>query len=297
MYARRVTLLALLLDAVCGEPPPLVHPVVWMGRLLDWLEARSPTSEGARLWYGIGVALCLPLVWAGLARAVERFVPWPLQALVLKPTFAGRALLDAGARVERALDAQQLGQARQELGGLVSRPTASLSGALVAAAAVESLAENLADSWVAPLLAYSLFGLGGAYAYRAVNTADAMWGYRTPRYARLGMAAARIDDVLNLVPARLGALALCCVAGRGWRSALQTWRRDAGQTASPNGGQTMASAAGALGVRLEKSEHYVLNATAPVPGTEDVGRARQLVLRAMLLTAALALVARRESDG
>jgi adenosylcobinamide-phosphate synthase len=277
---------------VCGEPPAPFHPVVWMGRLLDWLEARAPRHEVTRLLYGTFVALAVPLGWAWLARMVERFTPWPLHALALKPAFAGRALLDAGRRVEAALDGSQLAPARDELRSLVSRPTASLDAPLVAAAAIESLAENLVDSWLAPLLAYSGFGLSGAYAYRAVNTADAMWGYRTPRYERLGKTAARLDDVLNFVPARLGALMLCCVAGRRWQAALQTWRTDGGLTSSPNAGQTMACAAGALGVRLEKSEQYVLNAAAPLPGTESIARARTLVARAMWLAAGLAMLIR-----
>jgi adenosylcobinamide-phosphate synthase len=268
-----------------------------MGRVLYWLEAHAPRHEGARLIYGSVVALAVPLGWAWLARLVERFTPWPLLALALKPAFAGRALLDAGRRVEVALDGSQLAPARDELRNLVSRPTAVLDAPLVAAAAIESLAENLVDSWLAPLLAYSLFGLSGAYAYRAINTADAMWGYRTPRYERLGKAAARLDDVLNFVPARLGALVLCGVAGRRWRAALQCWRTDGGLTSSPNAGQTMACAAGALGVRLEKSEHYALNPAAPLPGAESIARGRQLVRRAMWLTAALVLLVRMGTRG
>jgi len=281
-----------LVDAVCGEPPAQFHPVVWMGRLLEWLEARAPRHEPARLYYGIGVALTVPLAWAWLAQRVERVAPWPLQALALKPAFAGRTLLEAGRRVEAALEMERLEPARHELRSLVSRPTTSLDPPLVAAAAIESLAENLVDSWLSPLLAYALFGLGGAYAYRAVNTADSMWGYRTPRYERLGKAAARLDDVLNFLPARVGALVLCCLAGRRCRAALDTWRTDGRLTSSPNAGQTMACAAGALGVRLEKPQHYVLNAAAPLPGVETIARARQLVARAMWLTSGLALLTR-----
>ena len=282
---------------VCGEPAAAVHPVVWMGRVLDWLEARAPRRDPGRFVYGIGVALAVPLGWAWLARKVERLAPWPLQALVLKPAFAGRALLDAGRRVEAALGNEQLEPARDELRSLVSRPTAGLDRPLVAAAAIESLAENLVDSWVSPLLAYALFGLGGAYGLRAANTADAMWGYRTVRYEWLGKAAARVDDGLNAVPARLGALVLCCVAGRRWRAALETWRTDGGRTSSPNAGQTMASAAGALGVRLEKPEHYVLNAAARLPDAESIARARALVVRAMWLTAGLAMLIRLVRHG
>ena len=134
-------------------------------------------------------------------------------------------------------------EARRDLRWLVSGPTADLKHAgLVAAAAIESLAENFVDAWVAPLLAYALFGLGGAYAYRAANTADAMWGYRGSRYEWLGKATARLDDLLNWVPARVGALVMLGVGPRR-AAAVEVWRRDARLTASPNAGQPMAVAA------------------------------------------------------
>jgi adenosylcobinamide-phosphate synthase len=186
--------------------------------------------------------------------------------------------------------------ARHALMALVSRPTADLSPSLVAAAAIESLAENLVDSWVAPLLAYALFGLPGAYAYRAANTADAMWGYRTPGYEHLGKVAARLDDALSFVPARLGAL-LLAVVGPNPREALAVWRRDAHRTPSPNAGPPMSAIAGQLNVRLEKPGTYVLNATAPEPTPADVAAARALVARAMLLAGLLALAAPRALAG
>jgi adenosylcobinamide-phosphate synthase len=220
---------------------------------------------------------------------VERRLPWWAAAGLLKPTFAGRALLGAARRVEAAIGHGDLDAARARLAALVSRPTAGLRPGLAAAAAIESLAENLADSWVAPLAAYVCFGLGGAYAYRAANTADAMWGYRDERYEWLGKAAARLDDLLNLAPARLAALLLVAAAADR-PAALRAWRRDARLTASPNAGQPMAAAAGALAVRLEKVGHYALNPAAPEPTAGDVRRARALVGRAMLLCAILALV-------
>jgi len=282
-----VLTVALKMDELYGEPPSLVHPVVWMGHALAWLEAHAPHSAAARLAYGCAVSLGLPAAWGCLAGIVERRAPWPVQALLLKPTFAGRALLAAARRVEDALDAGRLGEARQELGSLVSRPTAELDDQLARAAAIESLAENFVDSWLAPLASYALFGLGGAYAYRAANTADAMWGYHTPRYEWLGKAAARLDDVLNWAPARLGTLLLVLSADRR-RAALTAWWRDAGRTASPNAGQPMACVAGALDVRLEKRGHYLLNRTARLPGPGDIAQARRLVRRAMVLAAVAA---------
>ena len=152
---------ALVIDACVGEMPPVVHPVVWMGRVLDWLEARAPTGRRAQFVYGVGVALGLPLAWGSVGWGLERLMPWPVQALGLKATFAGRALLDAARRVEDALRADRLDQARAELRWLVSRPTADLDAELVAAAAIESLAENFVDSWLAPLLAYALVASAG----------------------------------------------------------------------------------------------------------------------------------------
>jgi adenosylcobinamide-phosphate synthase len=290
-------LLALALDVLFGEPPEAFHPVVWMGRGLAWLETHAPRSDtsgtrsgwagAARLGYGAISVIGWVAGWACVAGLFERLTPWPLQALVLKPTFAGRALLEAAARVEANLGANELASAREGLVALVSRPTSTLSHGLVAAAAIESLAENLVDSWLAPLLAYAFFGLPGAYLYRAANTADAMWGYRTPRYARLGKTAARLDDLLTFWPARVGAL-LLVLAGPRPGQALQVWRRDGHRTLSPNAGQPMSAMAGQLGVRLEKPGAYVLNAPAPEPSSVHIAAARQLVARAMLLAALLA---------
>ena len=159
-------MLALALDTSFGEPPPQLHPVVWMGDVLRWLEVHAPHDERARLAYGLLVALGLPLAWGGLAAQLERRVNWPIQGALLAPTFAGRALLQAASRVERALAEMRLEDARHELRWLVSRPTKCLDESLVSAAVIESVAENFVDSWAAPLLAYTAFGLAGAYAYR-----------------------------------------------------------------------------------------------------------------------------------
>ena len=285
-------MLALALDSVTGEPPARLHPVVWMGTLLDWLEVRAPRGERARCGYGIAVALGLPLLWGVLGRGLTAVAPWWVHGVALNSTFAGRSLLESARRVEKDLGIGDVDGARVNLRWLVSRRTDNLDSGLIAAAAIESLAENYVDSWLAPLAAYALFGLGGALAYRAANTADAMWGYRSAEYEWLGKAAARLDDVLNSLPARCGGL-LLVIAGPRPRAALAVWRRDARFTASPNAGQSMATVAGHLGVRLEKSGHYVLHAEGRPAAACDIGAGRRLVRRAMLLVAALCLVLRR----
>jgi adenosylcobinamide-phosphate synthase len=164
------------------------------------------------------------------------------------------------------------------------------------AAAIQSLAENASDSFVAPLFYYSLFGLPGAWAYRAVNTLDAMVGYHG-RNEFVGKFAARLDDLLNLLPARLTALLIVIAAGLAGadaRGAWRAWRRDHAHTASPNAGHPMSAVAGALGVVLEKVDHYRLNAGASEPAPADIARAERLVGLALALAAGLAVAAQRE---
>jgi adenosylcobinamide-phosphate synthase len=157
----------------------------------------------------------------------------------------------------------------------VSRPTAELDAEHVASAAVESVAENLTDSLVAPALFFLVGGLGAAAVYRVVNTADAMIGYRRGSLEYFGKAAARLDDLFNLVPARLAGLGVvvgAALAGESGRGALASLRRDRGRTASPNAGWTMSAMAGALGVTLEKPRAYRLG-TGELPVAADIERA------------------------
>jgi len=162
----------------------------------------------------------------------------------------------------------------------------------LSAAAIESLAENASDSFIAPLFYYRLFGLPGAFAYRAVNTLDAMIGYHG-RYEFLGKVAARVDDALNVVPARVTAL-LLVIAARftrdNARRAWQTMRRDHTRTESPNAGYPMSAMAGALDVRLEKVGHYRLNENGRAPQPRDIRRAARLVSVALVMATAMFVV-------
>jgi adenosylcobinamide-phosphate synthase len=293
--------LALVVDRA-GEPPAELHPTVWMGR---WIGAgrtarlsRRPAAslaEGA-LVVGSGLlvtTIVAAMVAEALARLPRRLRPIA-EAAALKPALALRALVDAARAVERALIAGDIEHARDALARhLVSRDTRSLSAAEVAGAAIESIAENLGDSVIAPLLAYRVAGLPGAYAYRFANTADAMLGYRTPELEWFGKPAARLDDVLNLIPARVAALCIAAAAPAGngsARDALRCGLRDARRTPSPNAGWPMAAMAGALGVRLTKRDGrgghlYALNARGGEPLVADVRRARLIVVRAAWLAA------------
>lgn len=286
--------LALALDLALGDPPNSWHPVAWMGAAIARLSSHAPrSSRVCSFLFGLGLAVGGATTSALLAHRLHHMaarLPTPVALLVeaglLKFTFSLRGLLRAGRDVQKALEAGDLASARRLLAWhLVSRDVNRLDSSQVAAAAVESLAENLSDGLLAPLLYYALapgggWGLAAAYAYRFLNTADAMVGYRDAEREWLGKASARLDDVANLLPARLTALLLAgCAwavggdAGNAWR----IWRRDAGKTASPNAGHSMAAMAGALGVELEKVGHYVLGEGLPRPQPADIGRALRLV--------------------
>jgi len=270
------------LDAAFGEPPNAVHPVAWMGVAIARGRAWALAGRrGTQLARGAAVALLVPSLSAAVAYAVVRAVqPSPVVAVVvmaitLKPLFAVRALRDAAFRVRDALEAGDLEAARRALGSLCSRDAGSLDERALVAATIESVAENTSDSVVAPLLYFALFGLPGAAFYRAANTVDAMMGYRG-KLEWAGKAGARLDDALNLLPARVTALLLVAagaLSGASARRGLAIWRRDAARTESPNAGRPMAAMAGLLGVRLAKAGCYELGDDERTLSTSDITHA------------------------
>jgi adenosylcobinamide-phosphate synthase len=280
-------LAAMALDGIAGEPPAQLHPVVVAGRLISALEGTHPAESTRAFRRGL-LLVAVPMgVACSLGWLVEHLRPAWLRAIatvwLLKSSFALRGLLDAGARTERALARSDLDAARAEVRALVSRPVDRLDGGHLTSAVIESLAENLCDSYVAPLCWFAVGGLPAALAYRVVNTADAMVGYHG-RYEYLGKAAARLDDFVNVVPARLSALSLAAAAplmARSGREAVRIGWRDHRLTESPNAGWPMAAAAGALGVWLEKPGAYRLGVGDRPPTIRDASAARRLVLAAV----------------
>ena len=276
---------ALLLDAVVGDPPGWWHPVAWMGLLIGRARSNAPKSGRVGPFLGgclivlVGVAGCIVVGWA-VTSLCHRLPIWAggvVEGVILKLCVAPRGLAAAASGVEAALRAGDLAKARHLLSWhLVSRDTDRLNESQVAAAAVESVAENTSDGFVAPLFWFAIGGLPAALAYRFVNTADAMLGYRDPPREWLGKAAARCDDLLNLVPARVTAGLFLSLRGfprRGGR----IWWRDCRATDSPNAGHPMAAAAGVLGVELAKAGAYTLGAGQRLPGPDDVRRAVRLL--------------------
>jgi adenosylcobinamide-phosphate synthase len=267
---------ALLADRYFGEPPARLHPVVWLGNYLGyfgtWVQRHAVQQPGIRdlkafwlaaLVWTIGSAIVSGAAW-GL-QSMLHTLPWwaagVLLGLLLKPLLAWAMLKSEVQAVEAALG-QSLDAGRERLRWLVSRDVTTLTETQVRESAIESLSENLNDSVVAPIFWFVLLGLPGAALYRFANTADAMWGYpgiyKGQNWAWAGKWAARADDVLSYVPARLTGVLLLAVArvkGRRW----QQLRRNAVLTPSPNSGWPMAAMALALGVGLRKPGVYVLN--------------------------------------
>ncbi len=305
-------MLALLVDWRLGEPPVRWHPVVWMGHYLGWVGRRvapsTPTagpdyksfSLAALMWWAGAATVCVAawFLQKSILQLPLALGAWPggllaalLLGLLLKPLLAWAMLRSEVLAVEAALG-ESLDAGRQRLAWLVSRDVAALTEGQVRESAIESLAENLNDSVVAPIFWFVLLGLPGAALYRFANTADAMWGYRGERNGRhwewAGKWAAWADDVLSWLPARITAVLLMAVAHRNaWRALGQQARL----TPSPNSGWPMAAMALCLGVRLGKPGVYTLHPAGRVLLAADTQRAVVLARNTVLALIPLAWTA------
>ena len=296
-----VAITALVLDAALGWPNALYrlvgHPVGLFARVIAICERvwnQPKRGETARRLLGVStVALLIALAGGGasmleaLLRCVLGDWTWPILAVLACPALAQRSLYDHVRPVATHLQAGDIAEARQAVMMIVGRDTANLDEAGIARAAIESLAESFCDGIAAPLFWLLVGGLPGVWAYKAINTADSLIGHREERWRAFGWAAARTDDLANLIPAQLGG-ALICVAGcGGWRT---LWRYHA-RHASPNAGWTEAAMAGALGLRLAGPISYGgINHDKPWIGNGrsqadagDVRRALRVYARACLL--------------
>jgi len=259
-------LLAILLDLLLGDPRWLPHPVQGIGWLAQRIETPLRRLIANQKLAGIIVVLLVvgSTVLAGFGLITAATVIHPLAGdivaiLLLYTCFAARSLHDHAIVVYRPLTAGDLTEARQRVSWLVGRDTDQLDASEIARAAVESVAENTVDGCTAPLLFACLGGPLGALAYKSISTLDSTFGYKNERYLQFGWASARLDDLANLIPARLTAflvmpatLLLGLDAGHTWR----IFRRDRNNHPSPNGGQIEAAVAGALGVRLGGENRY-----------------------------------------
>ncbi|MFZ1803612.1 MAG: adenosylcobinamide-phosphate synthase CbiB [Nitrospira sp.] len=297
-------LIASVLDGVCGDPRWLPHPVRMMGRCIAWLDhlvrntCRSHTSlRVAGICLAGGLPVMTYCLGAVIIQEAEHFAGWLGSALSIglaSTTLAARDLWDHVRAVDDPLQADDLPAARRAVAMIVGRDTAELSESEVARATVETVAESAADGVIAPLFYLAIGGAPLALAYKAVNTLDSMIGHRDERYADLGWASARLDDLVNWMPARLSAVLLLLGAGlitqqierihNGWR----VLKRDGSLHPSPNSGRPEAAMAGILGIRLGGTNFYEgIAQDRPILGAE--GRSaepRDMTLAATIMVAA-----------
>lgn len=276
---------ALLLDAWLGEARRF-HPLVGFGKLAGLAE-RYFYADSRTLGSAAVLLLIMPLT---LLMILLGFTTWhfAIDILVLYLALGWHSLGAHAGQVMQRLHKDDLTGARQQVGWMVSRDTADLSQTGVTQAAIESVLENGNDAIFGAIFWFVVVGAPGALLYRLVNTLDAMWGYRNARYDRFGWAAARLDDCLNVIPARLTALSYA-LAGRV-RSAMVCWRRQGATWKSPNAGPVMAAGAGSLQLTLGGPARYhgkleirPLLGTGDAPRIHDIGRALGLIKRALLL--------------
>ncbi|MGC4070246.1 MAG: adenosylcobinamide-phosphate synthase CbiB [Polyangiaceae bacterium] len=304
--------LAVLLDGLVGDPPFGGHPVRLIGRFAAFVEnalypraqsrfscALGGTVGGAVGWsIVVGVAAAVSMGAIALSKRVHPLFGAFVEVVAVYTAIAPRDLAKHARRVQRDLENEDLPMAREHVGWIVGRDTEGLDSTEVSRAAVETVAESTVDGVTAPLFWALLFGGVGAIVYRAVNTLDSMWGHRDERYARFGTVAARADDVLNYVPARL---TLVVIALAAWLlrfdgvSALRVGVRQSSRHASPNSGWSEAAFAGALRVTLGGTNRYdgvahegpTFGIVSHRADTKTIGRAIALMWATTLLFAAL----------
>lgn len=310
MSGAAIMLVAMAIDALIGWPARLYavvgHPVTWIGALIAKLDAWlniEETDPGKRRLAGIATAVIVIAIAADLAWMISWFLPegWIgvlIGGVLAWPFIAIHSMHGHVRAVAQPLADGDLDGARGAVAMIVGRDPAQLDEPGVARATIESLAENTSDGIVAPVFWGTIFGLPGIAAYKAINTLDSMLGHRSPRYEIFGWASARIDDVANLIPARLTGF-LFAIVSPNRRAALGTMMRDARHHRSPNAGWPEAAMAGALDIRLSGPRVYAdgvaeepwVNGEAADPGPADIDRGLSLFRGALIALAVLVFIA------
>ncbi len=290
-----VILIALVLDQILGEPRR-GHPLVGFGNLARQLESRFNQGDEHKRFRNGMIAWVLAVLPLAALAAVAHFSPYGVlfDCLLLYLAIGRKSLFQHSERVYQALNQNDLASARYHTGMIVSRETAHLDATGCTRATIESVLENANDGIIGALFWFALLGAPGVVLYRLANTLDAMWGYRTERFNNFGRSAARIDDVMNYLPARL--CAFCYAVAGHFMPALECWKTQAGALASPNGGPVMTAGAGALDLRLGgpatyhgeiRDKPFFGGTVEPTP--LDILRANRLVDRATLLVVVIIL--------
>ncbi|MDE1813596.1 MAG: cobalamin biosynthesis protein [Thaumarchaeota archaeon] len=272
---------ALALDLIFGDPKNRYHPTVWMGKLIGksipYVKSQNPLTDKIN-----GVFLLVLLITMvsilisslsyllkyienldsnGLYKILFMGASIVLIGILLKTTIAIKGMEEHASKIMNSISKNDLDGARIQLSMIVKRDTKNLDKQHVISATLESISENIVDGITGPLFYFSIFGLIGAFVYRTVNTADSMIGYKTEIFRNIGWFTANCDKILNFLPSRLTSLVMifsCIVLKEDWKHSIYIMKRDGPKTESPNAGYPMATLAGALGIKFEKMEHYVL---------------------------------------
>jgi len=283
---------ALLLDFLVGDPKTKYHPTAWIGKLISSLVPFTKSNSAKRELIGgillvsvIVITVCTSLVVLDIGISlltidfISLIVSIAIGSILLKTTIAIRGMQKHALAVVDAVEEGDLDSARNHLSMIVKRDTKNLDKNHILSGVLESVSENTVDGVTGPLFYYAIFGLPGAFVYRAINTIDSMVGYKTTLFKNVGWFGAKCDTILNYVPSRLTGLVMilgALILGYNWKESLYIMRRDSRKLESLNAGFPMAALAGALGTRLEKMNHYTI-------GNGDIEFTKSHVISAVTL--------------
>jgi len=283
---------ALLLDFLVGDPKTKYHPTAWIGKLISSLVPFTKSNSAKRELIGgillvsvIVITVCTSLVVLDIGISlltidfISLIVSIAIGSILLKTTIAIRGMQKHALAVVDAVEEGDLDSARNHLSMIVKRDTKNLDKNHILSGVLESVSENTVDGVTGPLFYYAIFGLPGAFVYRAINTIDSMVGYKTTLFKNVGWFGAKCDTILNYAPSRLTGLVMilgALILGYNWKESLYIMRRDSRKLESLNAGFPMAALAGALGTRLEKMNHYTI-------GNGDIEFTKSHVISAVTL--------------
>ena len=291
-----IIVIAIIIDIIFGELPTKIHPVVWMGKLIDLfneylINYRSKIS-GIILTFCIVIIFTLATYVLLYLSAFNYIIYIFVSSVILSTTFAIKVLLNSAESMKNDIN-HNISKARQSMSYLVSRNTMELNEEDLVSATIETLTENITDSVIAPLFYAFIFGVPGAVVYRVINTLDAMVGYKTPEKIKIGWFPAKLDDILNFIPARITGVFVVTAAAflrLNWKNAYKIMKRDARKPDSPNSGFSMAAAAGALDIKLEKIGYYKIGDELSSLTTDKITEAVLLAKMTILLFVLIASV-------
>lgn len=279
---------AVVFDLVVGELPERAHPTVWMGKVAKFLQSKLRTGRrtqdkinGTLLVFLTLTIFVIPVCFLSVGLKLLHWIIYiPVMTFLLKSTFSVRGMEDHVKPIEDELRGKNLEKAKEQTSSIVSRDTKNLDTNETISAAIESTGEGITDGIVSPLFYFIILGVPGAIGYRVVNTLDSMYGYRDPRNENFGWASAKLDTVLNYIPARISVFFISVsawITGENWKGSIGCARKEGVKTQSLNAGFPMAAVAGALNVRLEKKNSYVLGIGNPSPSTEHIEKSLKIM--------------------